>query len=263
MFLNAVAAAAVTAGVVGVLAAGPTPRPSPSPPVRSAAPLSKYERAKLEQFRNSAPADQYFGRLKLSFLGINNTFRDATITSGDHTVDPAIVSKVGFADDALRDWANHFPRDPQLARTYYLAIQAHRKIWLKPDQEAAWTYMNRITTLFPATYFGKVVKADMAVGFTEHYYAEALPCPTPSPTPTATPVPATPRPSVSPSAAPRPRRAKATPTPTPTPTPRPTPEPTATPSPTPSPVPTPQTLAKGLRLVIEVPPCVAAPPSPR
>ena len=67
-------------------------------------------------------------------------------------MDPAIVSKVAFADEALRDWENHFPHDPQLARTYFLAIHAHGKIWLKPNQEAAWVYMNRITRLFPTSY---------------------------------------------------------------------------------------------------------------
>jgi hypothetical protein len=41
--------------------------------------------------------------MKLSFLGINNTFRDASITAGEHTVDPALVDKVMPADDALRD----------------------------------------------------------------------------------------------------------------------------------------------------------------
>ena len=246
--------AAFVAGFVGFLAAAPEPRASPSPVARSPAPLSNYQRAKLEQYRSSAPADQYFGRQKLSFLGINNTFRDAAISAGDHTVDPAIVSKIGFADDALRDWASHFPHDPQLARTYFLAIRAHRKIWLKPEQETAWVYMNRITTLFPTSYFGKLTKADMAIGFTEHYYAEAVPCPAPTATPT---LEATQTPTVVASVVPkaRPGRSKATPTPAPTATPTPTP--TETPSPAPTPAPTPRTIAKGLAVQIEASACVA------
>ncbi len=200
--------------------------------------------------------------MKLSFLGINNTFRDAAITAGDHTVDPAIVNKVEFADDALRDWTNHFPHDPQLARTYFLAIDIHRKIWLKPNQEKAWTYINRITTQFPTTYFGKLIKKDIAIGFTEHYYADAVPCPTPVPTPTPPPR-ATPTPAVVATAAPRKGPARARTTPTPRPTATPTPEPTATPSPEPTPVPTPRVIAKGLKVQIETPACVPPPaPSP-
>src|ERR1700680_1181126 len=132
-------------GVATVVAAVPSGAPKIRPAAeKSPAPLSRYQRERLEKYNNSAPADQYFGKMKMSFLGINNTFRDATIMSGDHTDSAGIVNKVGFADDALQEWARRFPRDPQLARTYYLAIRAQQKIWLKHNQERAWTYMNRI-----------------------------------------------------------------------------------------------------------------------
>ena len=252
------ALAAVMTGVVTLLASAPAPRlAARAKPAASAPPLSKYQRAKLDSFRNSAPADQYFGRMKMSFLGINNTFRDASISAGDHTVDPAIVNRVMLADDALRDWANRFPRDPQLARTYYLAVDIQRKIWLKPNQDEAWTYINRLTTGFASSYFGKILKAAMARGgFTEHYYAEAVPCatPTPEPTPTETPVA-----RATQTAAPR-RGARATPTPVPTPTPTPTPE--ITPSPSPTPMPTPREIGKGLKVQIETPPCMPLPTPP-
>src|SRR6202011_4504820 len=129
-----------------------------------------------------------------------------------------------------------YPHDPQLARSYFLAIEASKRIWLQRNQEHAWTYMNRLTEQFGNTYFGKLVKKDLAIGFTEHYYAEAVPCATPTPTATPTPVPTpTPRPSVTPQ--PRARRGRAaTPTPTPVATPRPTPA-APTPEPTPSPTP--------------------------
>jgi hypothetical protein len=259
--VKALAISAVTISVVSLLAAAPSPRPSASPPPRSPDRLSKYQRARLEQLRNSAPADRYFGRLKLSFLGINNTFRDAALSAGDHTVDPSIVGKVMSADDALGDWARHFPRDPQLARSYFLAIEIHRRIWLKPNQAKAWIYINRLVTQFPTMYFGKVMKKDMALGFTEHYYAEAVPCPTPIRTPEPTPS-ATSTPNVVASAAPRKGRARANATATPEPTRTPTAAPTAT-SPKPTPVPTPQIIAKGLKVQIETPPCIPVPvPSP-
>jgi hypothetical protein len=269
--VNLLAVAVVMISVMSLLAAAPssqrTPAPSParssaSPPARSPAPPSKFQRQQQEEYRASAPADQYFGKMKLSYLGINNTFRDAAITAGDHTVDPSIVNKVEFAEDALRDWTSHFPHDPQLARTYFLAIDIERKIWLKPNQERAWTYINRITTQFPTTYFGKLIKKDIAIGFTEHYYADAVPCPTPVPTPPPPP-PATPTPTAVATAAPRKRPARPAATPTPRPTATPTPKPTATPSPEPTPVPAPRVIAKGLKEQIETPACVPPPaPSP-
>ena len=240
-----------------------TPKPAASKPAASkpaaskpaASPkLSKYQQERLEQFKSSAPADQYFGRLRLSYLGINNTFRDAAITAGDHTTDPHIANRVAFADDALNDWANHFPHDPELARTYFLAIRTDKKIWARANQEKAWTYMNRIVMLFPNSYFGKLIKKDLAIGFTEHYYLDAHPCPTASPSPTPTPeptlaAPATPAPS-------RKRRAAPAPSPSPEPTDTPTPQPSATP------VPQPKHVAPGLKVQVLDPPCVQASATP-
>ena len=186
--------------------------------------------------RVSAPADEYFGRMKMSFLGMNNTFRDAAITAGDHTTAPAIVAKVALAEDALEAWSKKYPRDPQLARTYYLATQVDRKIWIKANQEQAWIYLNRIAKVFPATYFGKTVKRSLAVGFTEHYYADPSPSPSPTPSPTPSPSPTpTPGPTVT-TLAPglklelEPSACVAPPTPTPvpaTPVPAPAPSPSS------------------------------------
>lgn len=256
--VNLAASLIVMLSVIVLALAPPGQRTAASPVATkptSAPHLSKYQQERLQQYHDSAPADQYFGRMKMSYLGINNTFHDAAISAGDHTTDPSIVSKVAFADEALLDWARHFPHDPQLARTYFLGFQIERKIWLKPNQERAWSDMNRLIALFPTSYFGKLIKKDMTIGFTEHYYAEATPCATPTPAPSETPTPV-PTPTPAPA---RRGRAQATPAPQPTATPAPTP----TPSPEPTPVPTPQVLAKGLKVQIETPPCVPPPtPSP-
>ncbi len=167
---------------VSAVPASATPTPPPK--------LSKWQQHQFENYKNSAPADEYFGRIKMSYLGMNNTFRDAGISSGAHTTDQGIINKVALAENALEAWAKKYPRDPQLARTYFLATQVDRKIWVKANQERAWVYLNRLVQTFPNTYFGKVLKRDLAIGFTEHYYAAAVPCstsaadPNPSPGPT-------------------------------------------------------------------------------
>ncbi|MEA2785519.1 MAG: hypothetical protein QOF71_1623 [Candidatus Eremiobacteraeota bacterium] len=245
-----------------VAAAGAPAKPPSPAPAKSPAPLSKYERAHAETMRVSAPADEYFGKLKISFLGIDNTFRDASISAGDHTTDAAVINKVGFAEDALRDWERKYPHDPQLARSYYLGIAVEKKIWVQANQQQAWLYMNRIVQEFPNTYFGKLVKREMAIGFTEHYYSEPVPCPTPTPTATPTPAP-TPTPVATPTVAPRGRAPRATPKPVATPSPVPTPAATPTPEPTPTPAPEIKQLGKGLKVQVLTPPCAAAPtPSP-
>src|SRR5713226_7523883 len=89
--------AVVTLSIATVVAAVPNGTPKPRPPAtKSPAPLSRYQREQLQKYNNSAPADRYFGRMKMSYLGLNNTFRDAAITAGDHTDSPGIVSKVEF-----------------------------------------------------------------------------------------------------------------------------------------------------------------------
>lgn len=140
--------------------------------------------APRSKLQDSAPADSYFGRLKMSFLGINNTFKDAAISAGDHTTDPAITGKVDFAMEALNDWQRKYPRDPQLARTYFLGQIALKKIWIEKYQDKAWVYMQHIVSAYPSTFFAKTIKADLARGFTRHFYAAALPC-----DPSATPAP--------------------------------------------------------------------------
>ena len=124
----------------------------------------------------SAPGDQYFGRMKMSYLGINNTFRDDAIRAGTYSTNSGLVSSVNFADEALQDWAHRYPGDPQLASSYFLAVQAMSKLYVKPEQERAYHYMLVLVKKYPHTYFGKVMKESLARGFTEHWYASPQPC---------------------------------------------------------------------------------------
>ena len=137
---------------------------------------SKWQRTECREMVRSAPGDQYFGRLKMSYLGINNTFRDDAIRAGAYTTNSGLISSVNFADEALRDWAHRYPGDPQLARSYFLAIQAMSKLYVKPEQDRAYHYMLVLVKKFPHTYFGKVMKKSLARGFTEHWYAPPQPC---------------------------------------------------------------------------------------
>jgi hypothetical protein len=245
---------------VAIATASVPAKPVSRAPAKPPPPVSKYEREHRGLMEISAPADEYFGRLKMSFLGINNTLHDVGITAGDHTTDPSVVAKVALAEDALKDWEKRYPRDPQLGRSYYLAIAVEKKIWVQANQQQAWAYMNRVATVFPNTYFGKLIKREIAIGFTEHYYATAVACPTPSPT--ATPEPTTvPGPVAAVTVAPSTNRRRPAATPSPTPTPTPTPTASPTPEPTPSPSPEPTQIAKGLKAQILTPPCVA-PPTP-
>ena len=236
-----ISAASLAVGLAGASSHGASPAPVAK---KTHEPTKAEQRAQL--LKNSAPGDEYFGRLKMSYLGINNVLRDEAVRAGDYTTNESIVHTVAMADDALADWRRKYPNDPQLARTFYLMGRMQAKIWTLPAQQRAVYYYQALQNQFPKTYFGKLMKAQLSKGFTEHVLADALPCPTPVPTPTPTPTP-------------HPRGYRATPAPSASPvasdTPSPTPSPSATPIPTPPP-------NSNIHLVVVPQPCFVVTPSP-
>jgi hypothetical protein len=251
-----VSAAAIVLGiVVPVAAATPAAKPSTSKSKPASAvtkkdikpKLSKWQQHVQEMLKASAPGDEYFGRMKMSYLGINNTFHDDLIRAGAYTTDPKIISHISFADEALNDWARKYPNDPQLARSYFLAFQMYRKVWTHEFQNKAWDYAHIVVRKWPSSFFGKALNKDLQVGFTEHYFADPLPCPVfptplpsgaPRPSPTAIPtLKPTPSPTPSPTPAPGQPKTEVLPAPCIAPTPTPTPLPVTAPSVSPSPLP--------------------------
>lgn len=161
---------------------------------------SKWAHLKCEEFNSSAPGDEYFGRMKMSYLGIDNTYKDGAISAGAYTTDPHLIAKLDFATEALRKWAAKYPNDPELPRSYFLAVQVLQKVYTQPEQQTTWEFMHLLVVKYGNTYFGKTIKARIAQGYTEHWFGLAQLCPTPLPrgvTPEATPD-ATPMPSPAP-----------------------------------------------------------------
>jgi hypothetical protein len=181
--------------------ASPSAKPSASPSKSSdpcGAAKSKWAHLKCQQFNASAPGDEYFGRMKLSYLGIDNTYKDGSISAGDYTTDPHLISKLDFATEALQRWAAKYPNDPQLARSYFLGVLVMRKVYTQPEQQTSWEFTQILVNKYPNTYFGKTAKASMAQGYVEHWYALAEICPTPIPRGVKAQATADPTPSPSP-----------------------------------------------------------------
>jgi hypothetical protein len=251
-----------TAGTTTVAAAAtPTPNPKKDP---CGDEKSKWAHMKCEEYNSSAPGDEYFGRMKMSYLGIDNTFKDGSISAGAYTTDPRVISKLMFADDALRRWEQKYPNDPQLARSYFFGEQVFRKVYTQDGQHIAWEYIQTLIHKFGNTYFGKTMKASLAKnGFTEHWFALPELCPTPLPkgvmpstepvaTPTPAPVPGQPAvdvitpPCVQPTASPPSfMYPVGTMSPSASPSPAPKGKTKVTPSPSPSPSPSPVAYPSG------------------
>jgi hypothetical protein len=236
-----ISAAAIALGFAGTVAAAPSTHPAPkrtdAPSSKSKAPkLSKWQQHVLEVLKNAAPGDEYFGRMKMSYLGINNTFHDDAIRAGAYTTDERLIAHAAWADEALNAWAKKYPNDPQLSRSYFLAFLYYRKVWTQDGQQKAWNYANLELHKFPNSFFGKTLKADLARGFTEHYFASPEPCamgPAPSGSPSASPLPSS-SPTATPSPAPGQPKVEILPVPCFTPSPSPSPIPSGSLSPQPS-----------------------------
>jgi hypothetical protein len=196
---------------IGLLSAMPqsaaapaaSPKPSASPSKNKdvcGATKSKWAHLQCEQYNDSAPGDEYFGRMKISYLGIDNTYKDGSISAGAYTTDPRLIAKLDFATEALRKWAAKYPNDPQLARSYFLGVITLRKVYTQGEQQTAWEFTQILISKYGNTYYGKTMKSSVAQGYTEHWFALAQLCPTPLPagvmpettpvaTPTASPAP--------------------------------------------------------------------------
>ena len=67
-----------------------------------------------------APADEYFGRLKMSVLGIGNVIKDMRLrVEADAEKTPTIFGSLAMVEDALRDWQRKYPRDSWIAKDLF------------------------------------------------------------------------------------------------------------------------------------------------
>jgi hypothetical protein len=267
----AIASAGLLPPVPTIAQAQPAGEPTPPPKEQCSAKKTKWQQKQCQDYNNSAPGDEYFGRMKMSYLGINNTFKDMVIESGEFTTSTQIINKLNFATEALAKWSAKYPGDPDLARSYYLGVLALRKVYVQSQQQLAWQYIQTILKRFPNTYFSKQMALATKDGFTEHWYTDAQPCPIAGAAPADTPTPSPPSKAGQPVvdllappciAPPTPDPAFASPTATPSPAPRGrnAPAPAAT---NPPATPAPATPAPTMPSMSPSPAAPSASPSPK
>lgn len=88
--------------------------------------------------QKAAPADEYFGRMKLSILGINNTIRDTKLlVANDKAHARKYYSKVMWAEDSVQDWATKYPQDDWIPQQLYEMSHLFRQMRTpEADREA-------------------------------------------------------------------------------------------------------------------------------
>jgi hypothetical protein len=80
-----------------------------------------------------APADEYFGRMKMSILEIGNRLRDTTIRAarGGAMAD-SLMHDALATEDAIRDWERKYPADPWLARDVAMLVHIYAQLQTAP-----------------------------------------------------------------------------------------------------------------------------------
>lgn len=85
-----------------------------------------------------APADEYFGRLKMSILGIRNQLHDLGLRlqyAPDKSED--VLGSAAMVEDAMRDWERKYPADPWLAKSVYELTQLYARVHTEHGHESA------------------------------------------------------------------------------------------------------------------------------
>ena len=104
-------------------------RPSSSPAAAPSETSTAHPAAVAPKLK-LAPADEYFGPLKMSVLGIRNQIHDLGILYAptydfDHALAKRIMAKAVLAEASLRDWEQKYPADGQIPRYVYLLDQLY------------------------------------------------------------------------------------------------------------------------------------------
>jgi hypothetical protein len=139
-----------------------------------------------------APADEYFGKLKMSVLGIRNTIKDVGANLDiDQTRWTQLASKAAFCEDAMRDWEKKYPQDTWLAKMVFSLERMYAKLDSDDGRKHSLAAMKWLVHDFPVSWYGKTGKKELAAGKVGRppETAAVTPSPAPSPDQIAAPAP--------------------------------------------------------------------------
>jgi hypothetical protein len=123
-------AAATTAAVPSTAPPKPAAKTAAAPAKSPAKPSPKTKTvAKAPPKCKVAPADEYFGKLKMSILGIRNTIKDQGLKIDvDPSKAPSTAGAIALTEDAIHDWQHKYPCDGWLPGTLYALQHFYGKI---------------------------------------------------------------------------------------------------------------------------------------
>ena len=109
-----------------------------------------------------APADEYFGRLKMSILGIRNELRDLDQRlTYSPDAGPAVLGTASFVEDAIRDWEAKYPSDPWLPRSVYQLTHLYARIHSGDGHVKAVNALHWLVTRYRSSPFCTVATSEV------------------------------------------------------------------------------------------------------
>lgn len=102
-----------------------------------------------------APADEYFGKLEMSVLGIHNELvRLTDEVQSDPAHSARVLNLAALLENSMHDWEHHYPRDPWLARHIFGLEQMYAHIPTREGQLCARRVLNWLTAKYRSTRYG-------------------------------------------------------------------------------------------------------------
>ena len=155
---------------------------------------------------DAAPADKYFGRLKMSALRIRYEIAQLKTDYEYHRRMPDdVLHLLSYTEDAYYQWAGDYPKDAWLASTGYNLARLFEELPGDGARVSAVRALQFVRTHFTNTRYSKLSVADLQRGIPVRpepaWAAHAAPAPSSSATPSASPSPSA-TPSATPSLVP-------------------------------------------------------------
>ncbi len=122
--------------------------------------------ATASQLSNSAPADQYFGPLKMSALGVRNRlnalgkrYHARTITNDD------IIHDAKLIEASMAAWQQAYPHDPWVVSTYFHLEQIYQAVQSSNGRTHATIVLKFIAKEYPKTKEAHLSRLRLGQGF--------------------------------------------------------------------------------------------------
>jgi hypothetical protein len=106
-----------------------------------------------------APADRYFGHLKMSILGIRNALNDLSARIDVYPEDAEhVFDKTLLVEDALHDWQHQFPHDPWIPKYAFTLAQLYAKIGTDGAREHRHDMVVWLLATYPQSEFAALAR---------------------------------------------------------------------------------------------------------